>query len=74
MDINLPFYVQRRKIITDHLDRFPDAGSLTIAKIIYRDYSAFFSSLEDIRGTIRYFRGTAGEERRRNLANKKYVK
>lgn len=74
MDNNSPFYVQRRKIITDHLDKFPDAGSLTIAKIIYRDYSAYFQSIEHVRGSVRDFRGKHGDEKRKSLTNRKYVK
>jgi hypothetical protein len=74
MDNNSPFYIQRRKIITDHLDKFPDAGSLTIAKIIFRDYKEYFNTVEDIRFMIRYRRGVTGKVRLSHLMDKKYVK
>jgi hypothetical protein len=74
MNSNLPYYQDRTKIITDHLDRFPDAPSRTIAKIMFRDYPGYFKDSEDARSAIRYRKGSSGASRLKSLKDKKYVK
>lgn len=69
----IPYYKLRAKIITDHLDKYPDAGSITIGKILYRDYPEYFMSAEAARNLIRYRRGTSGKQRLTSLKDKKYV-
>lgn len=74
VNIYTPYFIERRKIIFEHLDKFPDAGTNTIAKILFRDYPGFFSDVENARDAIRYFRGAKGEKRRNKLSTKKYVR
>lgn len=74
MGNGVPFYQLRRKIITDHLDRFPDAGSLTIAKILFRDFPGYFKDIEEARGLIRIRRGKHGKAHLIYLTDKKHVK
>lgn len=61
-------------IIEDYLNRFPDASSLMLARMIYRDHSAVFLSVEQIRGSIRYRRGAQGEDKFGKLKDKRYGK
>jgi hypothetical protein len=68
------FYIQRNKIINEHLDKYPDAGSNTIARIIYRDYPEFFMGVEKVRSLIRYKRGANGKLSREQLTDRRYVK
>lgn len=69
-----PYHELRGKIINEHLDRFPDAGSLTIAKIIFRDYPEWFPNVEHVRSLIRLRRGKCGKARLNQLKDKRYVK
>src|SRR5574343_413358 len=52
------------ELIREYLDKFPDAGSLTLARIIYKDNNALFTSIETVRGAIRYWRGQSGKKNR----------
>lgn len=64
----------RNTIICNHLAKFPDVGSRTIARIIFRDYKEYFNTEEDIRYMIRYRRGATGSGRLKELKDKRYVK
>jgi len=48
--------------VKEHLTLFPDAPTLTIAKMIVGKYPHF--DIEKIRASIRYYRGSAGAERK----------
>ena len=68
----------RDKIICDALDKFPDAGTRTIATYITNKHPEFFESFEQARWLIRYRRGQAGPLHKTNLIKSgrytKYVK
>ena len=64
----------KRKILFDALEKFPDAGNRTIAKILYRDNPLLFNSIEDARKQILYYRGASGDTKRKQLKTKKYVR
>lgn len=61
-------------IILDYLERFPDTPTLTLAKKIYRENREVFATVESARSRIRYYRGQHGEEHRRQLENKRFVR
>ena len=71
---NGAYFTIRAKIIADYLDKYPEAGSHTIARILVRDYPEYFTSYDSARLAIRYRRGALGEQHRSNLKNRKYVK
>ena len=48
--------------VKEHLTLFPDAPSLTIAKMIVEKYPHF--NIDNVRSSIRYYRGSAGAERK----------
>jgi|TARA_R100000482_G_scaffold92851_2_gene38484 predicted phosphodiesterase len=65
---------ERNDILVKVLEEFPDSPTLTLAKKIYKDHPALFSSVENVRSAIRYRRGNIGERSRSTLDNKKYVR
>lgn len=68
------FYTIRNKIVSETLDKYPDAGNHSIARILYRDYPEYFKSMEDARYVVRYRRGKTGSHHLKYLKDKKYVK
>ena len=68
------FYKIRQKIIFEYLDKYPDAPSNQLARMLYRDHPLVFPTQEMARRKIRYYRGKSGEHNRKHLATKKYLK
>lgn len=56
------------------LEAFPDAPTLTLARILHRDEPLIFSSVEDARFIIRYHRGACGDKNRECLADTDHIK
>lgn len=44
--------------------QFPDAGNLTLAKKLYKEFNTHYANLESARGAIRTIRGVNGEKHR----------
>lgn len=61
-----------REIVLAHLEEYPDANSLTLAKIICAKYPDF--KLENVRNRIRYYRGNNGSANFAFLKNKAFVR
>lgn len=61
------------KIVIEYLKRFPALPSHTLAKKIYSDNKEFFKDSEQVRSTLRYYRGTTGKQKLQELANKEFV-
>lgn len=74
MNCNTPYYELRRKIIFDHLEKFKDTSSRTIAKILVRDYPEYFEDIEMARGLIRVYRGSHGKDNREKIKSNQYYK
>lgn len=55
----------KQQIISDLIDRFPSAGSRTLARIALRENPAVFTDLDTARYAIRYQRGAAGDVNRK---------
>lgn len=64
--------MKKADIIKEYLNKFPDLPSLTLAKVIYKDHSALFMSIEDVRSNIRYYRGTSGSRNKKRMSVKSY--
>jgi predicted phosphodiesterase len=60
-------------VIRSLLEEYPTAGSLTLAKRLFKDYPHLFENTEDARSKIRYRRGASGKVLRRLLANNTHV-
>ena len=61
------------ELIKQKLLEYPDLPSRTLARMIYAMNSDIFISMESVRDKIRYYRGKAGDERRKEVL-KRYGK
>lgn len=61
------------KIVCEYLDKFPNTNSLTLAKLIYKENTEVFNSVEAIRNVIRYYRGAIGSNIDK-LIDKSYIR
>ncbi len=68
-----PYLEIRSKIVNDLLDKFPDAPSLTLARMLYKDYPRLFT-VDIARSMIRRRRGAQGLKEFYKLKDKKYAK
>ena len=62
----------KRKILFEHLEKYRDTPSRTIAKILYKDYPEFFESIEGARSVVRRYRGKHGKTNRNDIKYRKY--
>jgi AMMECR1 domain-containing protein len=62
------------QVVLEYLEKFPNTTSRMLARIIYRDNMALFTTLDSTRLMIRYYRGSVGDTHRKALTNKKYVR
>ena len=60
------------EIVTDYLERFPGLFSLTLAKKIYNENFEVFKDVEEVRGTVRRYRGKHGKSHRVTLKDKRF--
>ena len=52
------------EIVFEYLEKFPEAPSKTLARKIYAEHTAFFSSFETVYSRLRYYRGQSGKAQR----------
>jgi hypothetical protein len=71
---NTAFHQLRRKILFEYLEKFPDAGSHTLARMLHRDQPLFFESHEKARTFVRIYRGLHGSQLRSDIQQKKYYR
>lgn len=64
---------RKGEIVLGYLERFPHTSSLTLARKIYEEHPLEWDGVESIRLSIRYFRGSMGDEARKKLADKRFV-
>lgn len=57
-----------------YLEKFPNSGSHTLARIIYNENKELFTNIETVRSRIRYYRGSCGEKLRSKVADDKYFR
>jgi len=62
------------EIVTEYLKRFPKIGAHTLANKIYAENSAVFSNAEHVRTTVRYYLGQSGDNSRKELASREFVR
>lgn len=72
MNCKGPYFELRRKILFDHLEKFKDIPSRTIAKILARDYPEYFEDIEMARRIIRLYRGKLGKQHREATKKNQY--
>jgi len=72
--MNAGYKKMLQQVIWDTLDRFPDAGNRTIARVLAKEHPELFHDIECARMRVRYYRGVQGSKRLQSLKNKKYVR
>lgn len=68
------FYAMRDKVICNALDKYPDLGTRTVARILFKDNPILFGTIENARACISYKRGLLGDTHRKILTDKRYVR
>lgn len=63
----------KQQIIRNYLKRFPNTPSQTIAKKIYAENSAEWTSVESVRSLVRMVRGLGGKRKLKELRDKTMV-
>lgn len=69
-----PYQIERRKVIIKYLDRFPDAPTRLLARILVRNEPAYFKDIEFARDILRVYRGQHGARGRVTMKFNKYFK
>jgi DNA polymerase elongation subunit (family B) len=62
----------KTKIVKDYLALYPNIKALTLAKKILEENKGIFKDIEAIRTQIRYYRGSRGDESRKELKDRTY--
>lgn len=62
--------LSRNQLAANLLDRFSDAPSRTLARILYRENLELFPNAEAARSTIRRVRGAIGKQHRKKIAKR----
>jgi len=71
---NRPLTEINKKLIFEALEKFPEAGSRTIARYIFKNYPTLFLSVDRTRDIVRYYRGQRGNWNRRYLKDRTHVR
>ena len=70
-----PFRQVRRKVLIEYLDKYPDAPTRMIARMLIRDNPLLFpNGYEEARSVVRVYRGVNGKDCRKNMKFTKYYK
>ena len=63
----------KTKLVLQFLERYPTMPSLTMAKLLYKEFPLDFGSIEEARTRVRYYRGASGDFNRKKLSLKDYI-
>ena len=69
-----PYQLEKRKVIFDYLEKYPDAPSTQLGRMLYRDFPEYFPNKDDARTTIRIYRGRSGGKLRNQIKSRTYYK
>jgi len=64
----------KAKCVRKYLERFPDTPTLTIAKKIYKENIELFTDVDNARSIVKYYRGQNGENKRKSITTKDFIK
>ena len=62
---------QMNDIVDEYLDKWPNLGNRTVARMIYNNNKEKFIDIESVRRMIRYRKGTNGQSAKAILLNNK---
>lgn len=60
-------------LIKEALERFPSTPTLTIAKKLYKENPLLFTTAEEARSSIRYYRGAQGGQNKKCLQDRSFL-
>jgi predicted phosphodiesterase len=52
------------ELAQEYISKHPKLPNLTLARMLFKDHPRVFKSLEDARGSVRYYRGSKGKQNR----------
>lgn len=61
-------------IVKEYLEQFKDSPSLSLARTIYKENKSVFTSVEQVRSIIRYYRGAMGEINKKGLTDRQFIR
>ena len=59
----------KQEIVKSYISRFPELPNKMLAQLIFKKEEGLFSTAEDARRCIRYYKGASGETSRKNAIN-----
>lgn len=62
------------EIVKEFLERYPDYPDMTMAKAIMKHHPEAYSSVDSCRSVIRYYRGHLGDEKRKTLKDRRFIR
>lgn len=62
------------KVVKSYLRKFPDSPSRTLAKLMFKENPALFTSEDTARKRVRYYRGQNGTAQRQAIADRTFFK
>ena len=62
------------EIIKSYLERFPNAGALTLARKVYAENPSVWKDVESVRGKIRYYIGQHGKAHRKDITDTRFMR
>ena len=64
------------KVVIDWLEKWNDLPSLTLARMIYNsdNNKTLYKNIDEVRGIIRYYKGTSGSHNREKIKTKNFLK
>ena len=70
----MPADIQQQGILVlQYLEKFPNASSNSLAKMLYENHRLVFNSQETARGRVRHYRGTHGATALKYLKDKRFI-
>lgn len=69
----MPSKPSKGLIVIDYLKMYPAASSAKIAQILYSEFPAEFTSVENARDMVRYYRGARGNQHRERMDDDNYL-
>ena len=62
----------KAEIVLEYLENYPEASTMTISRLLNKDYPIDFKNVENARGMVRKYRGESGKENSKLLDITKY--
>lgn len=64
---------KKAEVAKTYMRKYPKLPTLTLAKLIYSEKPDYFTSVEDVRKKINYYKGLTGDTGRKYVADKEFI-